>query len=163
MKKLALPILGFMVILLLSTCDTFEPQWMGTWQDDETVEGVVITLNFSKWEGTVRVQNNDSNDTVKLTVVDGSLDGDENTLIATIKSIYQEYWDPQLDPQLLTEIALYVFVITPPDPNDCPTCLGLEWPCSVSYHIEGETITLTGPLVSVLTDGVSDTLVAERL
>ena len=161
MRRFRLPLLIIPVILLLSTCEQFDPQWMGTWVDDTTVPDTVITLDFDKWEGTVTVENNDPAATIRLTVVEGSLNGDKDTILATITSLYQKYGDGSeillTDPNLI-----FGYVVTPPDP-DCPTCLGLEWPCSVSYHIEGETITLTGPLVSVLTDGVSDTLVAERL
>jgi hypothetical protein len=162
MKKLALPFFIILVILLLSTCETFDPQWMGVWVDENTVDNVTIRLELAKWEGVVTVKNNDPNGTVKLTIVEGSLDGDEDTMLASITSLYQEYWD-ESDPVLLTDpILIYVYVTTAPDDVKCPGCFGLDWPCSVSYTIEGNKLTLVGPLISVLTDGASDTLEAIR-
>ena len=157
MRRKGLLFLIIPAILLLSTCEQFDPQWAGVWVDEDSVDDTVITLEFRKWEGTLTVQNNDSNDEVKMTVVEGKLDGDEDTMLATIESIYQEYWDPLRDPQLLTDVAAYVYItFTPPDG------LGLDWPCSVYYEIGGNTLTLKGALITALTMGESDTLMAIR-
>ena len=159
MKRIFLPFLIIPAILFLSSCEQFDPQWAGVWVDEDTLDDVVITLDFKKWEGTLTVQNSDANDEVKLTVVEGELDGDEDTMLATIKSIYQEYWDPLHDPQLLTDIAAYVYITLKP-----PDGLGLDWPCSVYYEIEGNTLVLKGALIAALTYayGDTDTLTAIR-
>jgi hypothetical protein len=164
MRRKGLLFLIIPAILLLSTCAEFDPQWAGIWVDNTTVPNVVITLDFSKWEGTLTVDNSDPPENgVQLTVVQGDLDGDENTLLAEITSIYQKYNDSEETEVTITHpVTIYVFVITPPDPVDCPGCLGIEWPCSASYKIQGDTITLTGDLIVALTDGVSDTLTATK-
>ena len=161
MRRFRLPLLIIPVILLLSTCEQFDPQWMGTWV--ATVDDDVITFDFDKWKGTVTVINNDPvpqpGDTL-LTIVEGSLDGDENTLIATITYIYQEY-QGVADPLVTANPFEIIYVVTTPPSDDCLYCLGLKWPCSVSYVIEGDTITLTGELISALTKG-PDTLTATK-
>ena len=157
MKRFLLPLLVFLATLLLSTCDIFDPQWAGVWVDDTTVDNVVITFDLEKWEGTVTVENN--NDIPPpyawLTIVKGDLDGDEDTLIATIRSIDQKNQDY---PEGFDEPLVYPFLLAyvktaPPGGLGLP---GLE--NSVSYSIEGDTITITGQLILVLTNNESDTL-----
>jgi len=135
---------------------------MGTWV--ATVDDDVITFDFDKWKGTVTVINNDPDpqpgDTL-LTIVKGSLDGDENTLIATITYIYQEY-QGVADPLVTANPLEIIYVVTTTPSIDCPYCLGLKLPCSVSYVIEGNAITLTGELVFALTEKVSNTLTATK-
>jgi len=132
---------------------------MGTWVDGTTVPDTVITLDFDKWEGTVTVRNDNPAATIRLTVVEGSLNGDEDTIVATITRLYQKYGDES--EILLTDPGtIFGVVVTPPDP-DCPFCLGLEWPCSASYEIKGDTITVTGELIFALTKGY-DTLRAVK-
>jgi len=163
MRRFRLPLLIIPVILLFITCEQFDPQWMGTWV--ATVNDVVITLKLEKWEGTVTVVNNAPDhepEDAKLTIVEGSLDGDENTLIATITSIYEEYWDGT-DRLVTDPIFIYLYVTMPPTtPPDPPGGLGLQWPCSASYVIEGDTITLIGQLISALTKNELDTLTATK-
>ncbi len=89
MRRFRLQFLIVPIILLISACEQFDPQWMGTWVDDTTVPDTVITLDFDKWEGTVTVVNNDPSATIRLTDVEGSLNGDEDTILATITSLYQ--------------------------------------------------------------------------
>jgi hypothetical protein len=162
MRRIGFLFLIILAILLLSTCEQFDPQWDGVWVDDKTIDYVVITLDFSKWSGSLTVDNSDPTAEVKQTIVEGYLDGDENTLIAKITSIYQKYQD-DTEVLITDPITIYVFVITPPDPVDCPGCLGIEWPCSAAYKIEGDTITLTGDLIFALTNNVSNTLTATKL
>jgi hypothetical protein len=161
MRRIGLLFLIIPAILLLSTCEQFDPQWAGVWVDNTTVSNAVITLDFSKWSGSLTVDNSDPNAEVKLTIVDGYLDGDENTLIAEITRIYQKYKDGS---ELLTTdpLEIYAIVITPPDNVHCPFCLGLDWPCSVTYKIEGNTIILTGDLIFALTGQVSNQLTATK-
>jgi hypothetical protein len=162
MRRIGFLFLIIPAILLLSTCEQFDPQWDGVWVDDKTIDYVVITLDFSKWSGSLTVDNSDPTAEVKQTIVEGYLDGDENTLIAKITSIYQKYQD-DTEVLITDPITIYVFVITPPDPVDCPGCLGIKWPCSAAYKIEGDTITLTGDLIFALTNNVSNTLTATKL
>ena len=165
MRRFRLPLLIIPVILLLSTCEQFDPHWMGTWVDDSPVPFVVITLVLDEWEGTVTVENSDPDHEpkdAKRTVVKGSLDGDENTLIATITSIYEEYWDGT-DRLVTDPIVIYLYVTMPPTtPPDPPGGLGLQWPCSASYVIEGDTITLIGQLILALTKNELDMLTATK-
>jgi hypothetical protein len=160
MRRIGFLFLIILAILLLSTCEQFDPQWDGFWVDDSTVPNAVITLDFSKWSGRVTVDNGPDAD-VPLTIVDGYLDGDENTLVAEITRIYQKYKDGS---ELLATdpIEIYAIVITPPDDVHCPFCLGLDWPCSVTYEIEGDTIILTGDLIFALTGKVSNQLTATK-
>jgi len=161
MRRIFLLFLIISAVLLLSTCEEFDPQWMGTWV--ATVDDVEITLDLEKWEGTVTVVNNDtaplSGDAL-LTIIKGSLDGDETTMTATITYIYQEYKDV-VDPLVTEDPFEIIYVVTTLPSIDCEYCLGLKWPCSVSYVIEGDTITLTGELISALTKG-PNTLTATK-
>jgi hypothetical protein len=162
MRLIRFLFLIILAVLLLSTCEEFDPQWAGVWVDDTTVPKVVITLDFNKWSGSLTVENNNPTADAKLTIVEGSLDGDENTLIARITSIYQEYWDGR-DPVLMTDQNIIILYVTlPPDPGSCPGCLGIKWPCSAVYNIVGDTITLTGDIILALTENVSNTLTATR-
>ena len=163
MKKKFLPFLIVPDILLLYSCEEFDPQWNGLWKDDTTITDVVITLDFAKWSGTLKVENNNPTpepDEAVLTVVEGSLDGDEDTLTASITYLYQEYGDGS-SLEETRPLAIYVFVTTVRD-DSCPKCLGIDWPCSVAYNIEGNRITLTGDIILALTDYVSNTLTATR-
>jgi hypothetical protein len=160
MRRYLLPSLAFLASLLFSTCDTFDPQWAGVWVDKTTVDNVVITLDLEKWKGTVTVEDNNINPPpyAWLRIVKGDLDGDEDTLIATIRSIDQK---DQNHPDGFDEPLVYPFLLAfvkadPPDGLGLP---GLE--NAVSYTIEGDTLTLTGQLILVLT-GEKDTLVAIR-
>jgi hypothetical protein len=161
MRRYLLPSLALLSCLLYTRCETFDPQWAGIWVDNKTVDNVVITLEFEKWKGTVTVENdNDSPPPYAwLTVVRGGLDGDEDTLIATIRSIDQKNQDyPDGFDEPLTGILLMVYVTTdPPDGLGLP---GLD--NAVSYTIEGNTLKLTGQLILVLTENVSDTLTAVK-
>jgi hypothetical protein len=148
-------------MLLLSTCEEFDPQWNGVWVDDTSVPNVVITLDFSKWSGILTVENSDAAAVVEFTRAEGSLDGDEKTIIATITSIYQKYKDGS-EVHITDPLMIYLYITTMPHPIDCPGCLGLEYPCSATYKIEGDTITLTGTLILAVTGNVADTLVATK-
>jgi len=138
-------LLAIIFSLLLSTCETFEPLWVGIWVDNEmTVSMVTITLDFSEDYGTITVENADPIAQTKKTIVKGSLTGDEYTLTATVTYIYAEYNVPQTtfesdDPKLIE-----AYLIT----------LGLDGlKNSASYRIENNKITLKGKMISVLTGG----------
>ena len=160
MRRIVLLFLIIPAILLLSTCEEFDPQWAGVWVDDTTVPNVVVTLDLKKWEGILTVENSDPEANYPLMIVEGDLSGDEDRMIAEITSVYRKdkdgFEDHYVDP-----IVIYIFVITP-DSVDCPGCLGLDWPLSASYKIEGDTITLTGDLIYALTTELSNTLTATR-
>ena len=163
MRRIILLALIIPAVLLLSTCEEFDPQWNGVWVDDTTVSDVVITLDFAKWSGTLRVENNDPTpepDEAVLTIVEGSLDGDEDTLTATITYLYQEYGNGSFFEEDVIPL-IKLFVITAPDEN-CPKCLGIAWPCSAAYKIEGDTITLTGDIILALTEDASNKLTATK-
>jgi hypothetical protein len=166
MRRIGFLLLIIPAILLLGTCEQFDPQWAGVWVDDSTIDNVVITLDFSKWSGTLTVENIDNIDPnveVKRTIVQGSLDGDEDTLIAQITNICREFWDEDRDPDCITDPDfIFLYIVHPPDPDVCPDCLGLDWPCSANYKIEGNTITLWGDLILALTGKVSNTLIATK-
>lgn len=157
MRRYAVIVLAILCIPLLSTCNPFDPQWVGIWVDDETVPNVTITFDLGKDEGTVTVENSGSEAYAWLTIVTGSLDGDEDTLIATIRSIYQENNDNPTG-TTLTGFMLLVYATTPPP--DGLGLAGLE--NSVSYSIVGDTITLKGELITVITEGKSPELEAVK-
>jgi hypothetical protein len=139
----------------------FDPQWAGVWVDEKTVDKVVITFDLNKWEGIVTVQNNNDNPPpyAWLTIVKGDLDGDEDTLIATIRSIDQENQDypDGFDEPLVYPLLLAYVTADPPDGLGLPGLAN-----EVIYTIEGNELTLTGQLILVLTEGESDTLKAIR-
>jgi hypothetical protein len=133
--------------------------------DDKTIDNVVITLDFSKWSGTLTVENIENLDPdvgVKRTIVQGSLDGDEDTIIAQITSICWEYWDEDKDEDCTTDQKMIIaYIVAPPGENNSGG-LGLDWPCSAKYKIEGDTIILTGDLILALTKNVWNSLTATR-
>jgi len=148
-------LLAIILSLLLSTCAQFDPQWIGTWVDDKTVEYVTITLDLGEDEGTLTVDNAAPDAKTTKSIIKGSLKGDEDTLTATISSIYAET-NENLNGFTMTGALLEAYVTTePPDGLGLPGLTN-----SVSYRIEGNTMTLTGQLIIVLTEGQSDTLTA---
>ena len=90
MRRIRFLFLIILAVLLLSACEEFDPQWAGVWVDDSTVTDVVIELDLRKWSGTLTVENSKPTAIAKLTIVEASLDGDENTMIAEITSIYRK-------------------------------------------------------------------------
>ena len=88
---------------------------------------------------------------------DRLLDGDENTIIAEIKSIKRDTDDPIIDP-----ITIILYVTCPSDPATMPGCLGLDYPLSASYTIEGNKFTLWGDLILALTNNETNILIAEK-
>jgi len=160
-RRYLLPGLAVIASLLLSTCEKFEPPWAGVWVDEKTVNKVEITFDLEKWEGTVTVVNNNDNPPpyAWLTIVKGDLDGDEDTMIATIRSIDQKNQDypDGFDEPLVYPFLLAYVTADPPDGLGLP---GLE--NAVSYTIEGDELTLTGQLILVLTENEADTLVAAK-
>jgi len=161
MRRISLLFLVILAILVLSTCEEFDPQWAGKWV--ATVDTAVITLDLGKWEGTLTVENSDPPpEGATLTIVEGELDGDENTIIAEITSIYREFQDYP-DETIDNPFFIILYITCPPDPNEFPGCLGLDYPCSASYTIEGDTITLTGDLILALTNKATNTLIATKL
>jgi hypothetical protein len=158
MRRYRFVLLAIILSLLLSTCAQFDPQWMGTWVDDTTVRYVTITLDLGEDEGTLTVDNENLDAKTMKSIIKGTLEGDEDTLTATISSIYAETKLNQ-DGITLTGALLEAYVTTEPDDGG----LGLPGLTnSVSYHIEGNTMTLKGELISVLTEGQSDTLTAVK-
>ena len=156
MKRIVFLILIIPAILMLSTCEEFDPQWAGKWV--ATVDTAVITLDLGKWEGTLTVENSDPPpEGATLTIVEGELDGDENTLIAEITSIQRDTNDPITNPYTI------ILFVTRPDSEECRGCLGLSYPLSASYTIEGDTFKLWGDLILALTNNVTDTLIATKL
>ena len=160
MRRIGLLFLIILGILLLSSCEEFDPQWAGVWV--ATIDQAVVTFNFSKWEGTLTVDDSDPAAEVKQTIVEGKLDGDENTLIAEITSIYRKFQD-DTDELITNSIGILLFVTCPSNPYDLPGCLGLNYPLSASYTIEGDTFTLWGDLILALTDKETNTLIATEL
>lgn len=161
MRRYLLPSLAILTSLLCSTCNLFDPPWAGVWVDDTTVDKVVITFDLEKWKGTVTVEDNNDNPApyAWLTIVKGDLDGDEDTMIATIRSIYQKNQDypDGFDEPLVYPWLLAIITADPPEGFGLP---GLE--NAVSYTIEGDTLTLTGQLILVLTKNESNSLMAIR-
>lgn len=149
--------LAILIVGVLGACNMFDPQWIGIWVDDSD-ENVTVELNFSKDEGTVTVDNTAPEARFALMIVKGPLDGDEDTMTATITYLYALQNDPPNPPIVIEE--------------DNPTkiewilaTLGIGRTNSCSYSIDGDTMTVTGHLVEVLTSGkadTSDTLVAIR-
>ncbi len=157
MRRYRFVVLSITLGLLLGTCVQFDPQWMGTWVDDTTVPYVTITFDLGEDEGTLTVDNENPDAKTMKTIVKGSLKGDEDTLTATISSIYAE---TQLNPDgfTLTGALLEAYVTTePPDGLGLPGLTN-----SVSYRIESEIMTLNGEFISVLTEGQSNTLTAAK-
>ena len=159
MRRIVFLFLIISAVLLLSTCEEFDPQWAGRWE--ATIDTTDITLDLGKWEGTLTVDNSDPAADVKLTIVEGKLDGDENTIIAEITSLYRKFQDDT--EKLVTEpFGIVMFIVCPPIPDDLPGCLGLNYPLSASYIIEGDTFKLWGDLILALTNNVTNTLVATK-
>jgi len=159
MRRIGLLFLIIPVVLLLSTCEEFDPQWDGLWV--ATIGQAVITLDLDKWEGTLTVDNSDPAAEVKLTIAEGKLDGDENTLIAEITSMYQKYQD-DTEKHITEPILIVLFVTCPSNPDDLPGCLGLNYPLSASYTIDGDKFTLWGDLILALTNNETHTLTATK-
>ena len=157
MKKHGCLIFTILILIaLLISCETTNPQWIGIWVDDTSLPLATITLDFNRAAGTVTLDNSDPEAEAWLTIITGSLGGDENTLTATISSIYQES-NSNPDGITLKGPLLEAYLLT----------LGLPGLSnSVSYSIvtQGDTITLIlqGELISVLTEGASDTLQAVK-
>ena len=157
MRRIVFLFLIIPAVLLLSTCEEFDPQWAGKWE--ATVGTAVITLDLGKWEGTLTVDDPPAD--VKLTIVEGKLEGDDNTIVAEITSIYRKFQD---DTEVTEDnpFSIALFVTCPPNPDDLPGCLGLNYPLSASYTIAGNEFTLSGDLILALTNNVTDTLIATK-
>ncbi|MBA7572797.1 hypothetical protein ES708_14583 [subsurface metagenome] len=152
MQRYRLQLLAIIVLFVFSACDTFDPQWIGIWVDDSTVENVKVILDLGKDEGTVRVENSDPTAEISLTIVDGSLEGDEDTITATITYLYAEENDPPAVFETKNRAMIEAYLRT----------LGVGRTNSCSYTIEGDTLTITGQLILVLTTNESDTLTAVK-
>jgi hypothetical protein len=153
MRRPRLVLLASLVVCILSACNMFDPQWMGVWVDDSTVLDVKVTLDLGKDEGTVTVVNSDPSADTALTIVEGSLDGDEDTITATITYLYAESND---DPPKVLETESSAII------EAYMRTLGVARTNSCSYAIEGNIFTIRGPLIRVLTVNVSDTLTAVK-
>ena len=142
------------IVGVLGACNMFDPQWIGIWVDDSD-ENVTVELNFSKDEGTVTVDNTSLEAKFALMIVKGPLDGDEDTMTATITYLYALQNDPPNPPIVIegdnpTMIEIILSGLHIGRTNSC------------SYTIVGDTMTIVGHLVEVLTEGKSDTLTAIR-
>jgi hypothetical protein len=143
--------------IVLIGCDTMDPLWIGIWVDGTTVSYSTITLEFNRSDGTVTVENTDPDAEAWLTIVTGSLGGDESTLTTTISQIYQES-ETNPDGITLEEAVLEAYVVTE---------LGLPGLTNtVSYVVKTEgkktIMELEGPLIDVLTENASNTLRAVK-
>jgi len=150
MRRYRPGILAILIVCLLTTCNMFDPQWMGVWVDATTVDQVTVTLDLGKDEGTVTVVNTDPDAETSLTIVEGSLEGDEDTITATITYLYAKRNDSPEPFETDNPAFIEAYMRT----------LGVARTNSCSYTIEGNTFTIWGPLISVLTENVSDTLTA---
>ena len=152
MRRLRTELLAIIVVCLLSACDMFDPPWIGIWVDDSTVPNVKVTLDLGKDEGTVTVDNSDPAADTSLTVVEGSLDGDEDTITATVTYLYAVQNDPPLIFEMENRAIIEAYLRT----------RGVARTNSCGYTIEGDIFTIWGQLISVLTENESDYLKAVK-
>jgi hypothetical protein len=152
MKQFQVIFLAVLMVCVLSACDVFDPQWMGVWVDDSD-QYSTVTLDLGKDEGTVTVENTDLMARFSLTIVKGPLDGDEDTMTATITYLYAVPNNPpgaviEEDTPTMIEIVL--------------ATLGIGRTNSCSYRIEENILIISGQLINVLTENRTDTLTAVK-
>ena len=150
MKRFQVIFLAILIVCVLSACDTFDPQWIGVWVDDSD-EHITVTLDLGKDEGTVKVENTDPVARFSLTIVSGPLDGDEDTMTATVTYLYAVPNNPpgeiiEEENPTMIEVVL--------------ATLGIGRTNSCSYTIEGNKLIISGHLITVLTENRTNTLTA---
>ena len=144
MKKKLLYVLSGLIIISAASCFLFTPDYVGTWVDSTTVPGTTITLEFERDEFVVTV---DFPEPHPDTVARGTLERNRDTLTATLISLDhrgQVYTGAALETVLINLLKL------PGTEN------------SVTYSISGDTLTITGELILILTEKESDTLTAVK-
>lgn len=155
MRRYRPGILAILIVCLLTTCNVFDPQWMGVWVDDSD-QYSTVTLDLGKDEGTVTVENTAPEAKYALMIVKGPLDGDEDTMTATITYLYAVPNNPPGDPieeENRTMIEIILATLKIGRTNSC------------SYTIQENKLIkliISGQLINVLTENRTDTLTAVK-
>ena len=150
MKKFALLLLCLLALLFVS-CEEEPAAYVGVWEDSTTLSAAftVVTFDLGADEGTITIDYQPPNPKADSDVViTGTLSSSGSTLTATITAI--SVGGLPLTPD--AAIDAFLAGLTPPQGrvND------------FTWSVSGNTLTISGDLISALTSGVFSTLYGQR-